>query len=266
MLDAHRASIIRFGATAFGATSASRWRRWSPAAMQESQPRNQAATPGEVAGDAPSQRAQALVEVAQRRADALVAGTRQLNERRLEEARAAAAELHSVSEEGAAQVLASVQEANAYQLRTAEEQARKLTAFAQERARALLGETSVVESPAAQPASHLEPESVAAAPAFGGMDVVVGPFARFSRLAEFIRALRALSGVRSVEARQFFNGTVQLRVRYDGMVPLATRLAELREFAPSAISATSTGVMMRLQPIEPAAASEQAAPQPQPAP
>ena len=63
MLDAHRASIIRFGATAFGATSASRWRRWSPAAMQESQPRNEAATPGEVAGAAPSQRAQALVEV-----------------------------------------------------------------------------------------------------------------------------------------------------------------------------------------------------------
>jgi len=100
---------------------------------------------------------------------------------------------------------------------------------------------------------HLAPlppvETVPAAPQVHGtaIELTAGPFARFSQLAEFMQALSALPGIEKVDTRQFYQGTVQLRVRYNSPIPLATRLGELQQFRP-AISVTSSGqIEVRLQ-------------------
>ena len=61
----------------------------------------------------------------------------------------------------------------------------------------------------------------------GTTEVIVGPFARFSALAAFMQALKAQPGVTGVVTRQVHRGTVYLRVRYDGVIPLRTSLEQL---------------------------------------
>ena len=93
----------------------------------------------------------------------------------------------------------------------------------------------------ARPASA-EPSAGLGGPS---VELTVGPFSRFSQLAEFLQALSSLTGVEKVETRQFYQGTVQLRVRYSNPIPLATRLQELASFQPQ-VSRTASGLEVRL--------------------
>ncbi|MBI3980284.1 MAG: hypothetical protein HY331_19080 [Chloroflexi bacterium] len=81
----------------------------------------------------------------------------------------------------------------------------------------------------------------------GGIELVVGPFSRFSQLGDFLRALRALPGVESVMTRQFHRGILRLRVRYDNPIALATRLLDLSAFAPRIVSAGAARIELHVQ-------------------
>jgi hypothetical protein len=78
------------------------------------------------------------------------------------------------------------------------------------------------------------------------VEVVAGPFGRFSQLASFTQALSGVAGVSSVTTRQLYKGQVRLRLRYDGVVPLATRIAELHQFQPEILSAGPTRLELRV--------------------
>lgn len=95
------------------------------------------------------------------------------------------------------------------------------------------------------------PETFAATPRIGGVELVVGSFASFSKLATFTRALQGLQGIDTVTTRQFYKNVVHLRVRYDGDVPLVTRLKELSDFAPVVVSASPTRIELRIRVPEP---------------
>ena len=162
------------------------------------------------------------------RAAALLEETRAANARRLAEAQARANA-----------ILAEAEATNAAFLRMAEELAERMLAV----------------EPPPQPASLVPLQSVArrepAGPVLaqtvaGGLELVVGPFSRFTDLAGFTRRLRELPGIQAVDTRHFFKGTVSLRVRYEDAVPLATRLAELEEFEPHVASATPSRIEVRL--------------------
>jgi hypothetical protein len=85
----------------------------------------------------------------------------------------------------------------------------------------------------------------------GGVDLIAGPFARFSQLASFSRSVRELPGVISLDTRQFLKGAVYLRLRYEDPIPLSVRLAELSEFRPTIIEASPTRVELRVNPADP---------------
>ena len=176
----------------------------------------------------------------QARASALLAAVREANARRLTEAQTRAAEL-----------VAEAESINATFLELAEQQALML-----------LGATPLPTRAGAGSPDQLARAEPATASIDGGVDLVAGPFARFSQLASFTRSVRALSGVLSVDTRQFFKGSVHLRLRYDDPIPLAVRLAELTEFAPSIVAAANGRVELRvnLAPTETADAAEEAAP------
>lgn len=89
----------------------------------------------------------------------------------------------------------------------------------------------------------------------GGVELVVGPFSRLQHLAAFTRALQEMPGVADVSARQFERGLVHIRVRYADAVPLTNRLAQLREFSPTVVSATKTRIELKVEPPDHAPAT-----------
>lgn len=103
---------------------------------------------------------------------------------------------------------------------------------------------------AAEPAAT-DPARLTTTPRIGGVELVVGSFTSFSKLAAFTRALQGLQGIDTVTTRQFYKNVVQLRVRYDGDVPLVTRLKELSDFAPVVVSASPTRIELRIRLREP---------------
>jgi hypothetical protein len=62
------------------------------------------------------------------------------------------------------------------------------------------------------------------------VNVVVGPFTRFSELARFRQALGGLPGVRCLRQRQLVQGVAQFYVQHDDPAALAARLEALRDF------------------------------------
>jgi vacuolar-type H+-ATPase subunit H len=90
----------------------------------------------------------------------------------------------------------------------------------------------------------------------GGVDLIVGPFARFSQLAAFTRGVRGLAGVISLDTREFLKGTVHLRLRYDDAIPLSVRLSELSEFRPVVLEASSGRVELRVNLVDSAAEAD----------
>lgn len=289
-------------------------------------------------------RAEHVIRSAAEQASALIAETRQANERRWAETRSHADEIRLVGEAAAQRGLASAQETNAQSLEMAERRARELVESANAWVKQMLtgvsslpmavremtsstGEVtrgrddvwsadtaaqppvwevapaqSVDAPPVAHdaaseraikrepsppqdgppppappvtaqltpaPAAPLERAIPAPVPAeraaehatasatftnaarIGGVELVVGRFTSFSKLAAFTRALQALEGIDTVTTRQFYKNVVQLRVRYDGDVPLVTRLKELTDFAPVVVSASPTRIELRIPHREP---------------
>jgi hypothetical protein len=80
----------------------------------------------------------------------------------------------------------------------------------------------------------------------GSVEVVVGPFSRFSQLRAFTQALHGLPGIKSVATRQFYRGMAHFWVRYDSPIPLATRLGELSQFKPKVASSGSGQIDVQL--------------------
>ena len=111
----------------------------------------------------------------------------------------------------------------------------------------LLEQASAAVVPTPKPVAMNEPAApVTAAAVDGGIQLIAGPFGRFSQLATFTQQLRGLPGVNSLDTRQFLKGTVHLRLRYDDPIPLAVRLAELSEGAPTVVSATAGRIELRV--------------------
>jgi len=90
------------------------------------------------------------------------------------------------------------------------------------------------------------PSRVAEPVPLGSMELVVGPFGRFSQLAAFTQALNGLPGVQSVATRQFYRGKVHFRVRYDGPVPFAAAVGELRAFRPTIVADSPNRLEVRV--------------------
>ena len=187
------------------------------------------------------------------RAAALIAATQEANARRLAQARAQAAAM-----------LAEAEQANSAFLKLAEEQAAALLAAsaaqaadAHTRATARPAEPSVATADSLagkkQPLARIHPElgDDARATIDGGVDLIAGPFVRFSELAAFTRAVRGLQGITSLDTREFLKGTVHLRLRYDDPIRLSVRLTELSEFRPSIIQATPRRVELRVNLVDP---------------
>ncbi len=64
-------------------------------------------------------------------------------------------------------------------------------------------------------------------PTVGSYALIAHPFARFSDLGQFQTAIQALPGVHNVRVRRFAQGTLEMRVDYDGTTPLTTLLRGL---------------------------------------
>jgi len=79
-----------------------------------------------------------------------------------------------------------------------------------------------------------------------GTEVVAGPFAHLEQLAEFVKAMRALEGIRDVVTRQFVRGVVHLRARHSHGPAFTDRLLELSEFAPEIISSAQDRVELKV--------------------
>lgn len=61
----------------------------------------------------------------------------------------------------------------------------------------------------------------------GTYTLVVYPFTRFSDLGQFQSALRELVGIHDVQVRRFAQGTLEMRLSYDGQLSLPQMLREL---------------------------------------
>ena len=57
--------------------------------------------------------------------------------------------------------------------------------------------------------------------------LIAQPFGRFSDLGRFQTAVQALRGVQNARVRRFAQGTLEMRLDYDGTVPLQQALADL---------------------------------------
>ncbi len=80
------------------------------------------------------------------------------------------------------------------------------------------------------------------------IEIVAGPFDRFQLLAGFVKALRALRGVREVTMRQFVRGMVTLRLRYSDPIALVTRLEGLTDFVAEIVSSSQKQIEVRVRP------------------
>ncbi|MCC7104118.1 MAG: hypothetical protein IT307_03170 [Chloroflexi bacterium] len=81
-------------------------------------------------------------------------------------------------------------------------------------------------------------------------EVLISPFTKFSLVGAFTRAVAAIPGVRRAQTRQFFKGTLHLKILYDGDVPLVARLTELSYFQPRIAATNGNRVEVRVAPID----------------
>lgn len=75
-----------------------------------------------------------------------------------------------------------------------------------------------------------------AAPLREHLVLVVYPFRSFERVNEFQDQLSALEGVISLKVGRFYRGALQLKVEYEGIIPLTRRLRELKDFTAVAMN------------------------------
>jgi hypothetical protein len=84
----------------------------------------------------------------------------------------------------------------------------------------------------------------------GTYEVLISPFTKFSQVGAFTRAVAAIPGVRRAQTRQFFKGTLHLKILYEGDVPLAERLTELASFQPRIAATNGNRVEVRVSPLD----------------
>jgi hypothetical protein len=86
---------------------------------------------------------------------------------------------------------------------------------------ALLAGNTLADTPA--PFDHASPNSSTPV----GYILIAQPFGRFSDLGRFQTAVQALRGVQNARVRRFAQGTLEMRLDYDGPIPLPEALAGL---------------------------------------
>ncbi|MFA7249266.1 MAG: hypothetical protein WC273_06475 [Dehalococcoidia bacterium] len=75
-----------------------------------------------------------------------------------------------------------------------------------------------------------------AAPLREHLMLVVYPFRSFEKVNEFQDQLATLEGVINLKVGRFYRGALQLKVDYEGIIPLTRRLRELKDFTPVAMN------------------------------
>jgi hypothetical protein len=82
--------------------------------------------------------------------------------------------------------------------------------------------------PDTTPPAPAEESPAASSEAFSSSYTVIAyPFARFSDLGQFQAAVQGLPDVQSVRVRRFAQGTLEMRVEYEGKTPLTSALRDL---------------------------------------
>lgn len=236
------------------------------------------------------ERAHQVLVAAHQHATALLDQAHAANARRLAEAQALALQIREAANAAAERVLAAAAANNEEHLRLVAQQRHEVLMFAEMQVADVVGRTSpgglaaartlptppvnvpdghvsrtvemaptavpqppmaLSDGPAPVPFPATNTAAVPEAANPGSVEIVVGPFHQLSQLARFSRALRTLRGVGSVETRQFFNGRVHLRLRYDDPVPLATRIHDLSDFSLDVVNETPRRIEMRVRSKEP---------------
>jgi hypothetical protein len=215
----------------------------------------------------------------QLQAAAVLEAARCANQDQLAKAQAQAAAIHHNAAREVTRLLAAAEAATAERWRAAEQEVQALLAHAEpaEPGRpagprfmplrgSTLGTPPAVPTPlravdmdvpvtaARWPAGEDPPEEAEDVPGLlteramiGGVELLVGPFTKFTDLASLMSALRALPGVRSVATQRFVKGIAHLRLRYEDPVPLAARLKGLRAFGPRIVACGPARIEMRVQ-------------------
>ncbi len=119
-----------------------------------------------------------------------------------------------------------------------------------------LVEDSERTTPVASVVGQVEPLEAAettsqAAPGRGISEIVAYPFERFAELRAFQEAVRAIPGTRDVRLLHFDKGTLELRVEYEGTVPLELALRSMEGFIGSISIDASGRLVYRLQSRDP---------------
>jgi len=86
------------------------------------------------------------------------------------------------------------------------------------------------------------------------MTLVVYPFHSFAALNEFQSAIRGLHGVKNTRVRRFYRGTLHLAVDYEDMIPLADRMADLKDLEFQIASESRSELEIVLEDRSPLAA------------
>jgi hypothetical protein len=106
-----------------------------------------------------------------------------------------------------------------------------------------LGDGGLREAvPVAAPASQ-------AGPAASSYALIAHPFARFSDLGQFQAAVQALPSVHNVRVRRFAQGTLEMRVEYDGSAPLTDVLRGLPLAVEDVAQEEPFRLRVRLAPV-----------------
>jgi hypothetical protein len=78
--------------------------------------------------------------------------------------------------------------------------------------------------------------------------LIAQPFGRFSDLGRFQTAVQALRGVQNARVRRFAQGSLEMRLDYDGAAPLRDALAGLTLAVEAVEQIDSEHLMIRLRP------------------
>lgn len=81
-----------------------------------------------------------------------------------------------------------------------------------------------------------------------GYILIAQPFGRFSDLGRFQTAVQALRGVQNARVRRFAQGTLEMRLDYDGPAPLQQALAELALAVEAIEQVEPHRLIIRLRP------------------
>ncbi|MBI4213345.1 MAG: hypothetical protein HY534_03470 [Chloroflexi bacterium] len=104
---------------------------------------------------------------------------------------------------------------------------------------------SVSSAPAGLP-SEGSPVAVAPAAAWSRVDLQVSRFTNFADLNGYREALAEIPGVRDVRIRRVHKGVLFLSIDYEGIVPLAERLQDVREHPARRVSMNGETIQVAL--------------------